>query len=165
MTSFINTHLFVISDCRNSKPIYNHKAMNFSRALVNQFKDLLLKTFKFSNKSQLYISDVAHGLQSTLDVSINEPRDPALIITNYLMTQVRALKETNARPEEASRLIHSFFKSLSVPVHPTIQVEFDELSKKIIDPQEGVNIVPNLWKENMKNYICYCGVDDGPSIV
>ena len=72
--------------------------MSFSRRpIVNQFKELIVKAFKFANKSQVYISDIAYGLQSTIDISIAEPTDPAMAITQFLLTQLKALKESNLK--------------------------------------------------------------------
>jgi len=72
--------------------------MSFSqRPIVNQFKELVIKAFKLANKSQIYMTDIAYGLQNTLDISITEPTEPALIITQYLLTQLKAFKESNAK--------------------------------------------------------------------
>jgi hypothetical protein len=42
-----------------------------------------------------------------------------------------------------------------VNLHPATQVEFEEIVKKLFDPQGDLSIIDNLWKGNY--YICYCG--------
>ena len=59
----------------------------------------MLRVFKFNNKSQLYISDIAQGLASALCCPQEHvASDPILTITNYLLAQIRALKDHHALP-------------------------------------------------------------------